>query len=303
MRAGIVVAVIVGTAGPAIADSASVAAVEKVVRANIDAAFTSHTKLDATLAKDAQFHPAFDSDDTSPWFTDKCGDKYCNDAIDMFGETVVVVKQKLAPYKVAIVVDDVKKVGWFSTELKVSARMLEGSDTHPAKTNGTWPVRVIGVVVDDAGTWKVAAEKFSLALSDAKLLKGEGDTEPNYGALTGAVEKEIAAWFPKGITAKQSPRASVVNGTAPGELGRDKAKIGKLVKTWDRLELKTQGVEWTTFASGAIGWAHVALTIPMKGGKKVKRLSVGIIAVPEEGGWRWVALSWSPEVASMDAAH
>jgi hypothetical protein len=299
MHASIVVAVLVGLTASVTADTASVAAVEKVVRANIEAAFTSHGKLDATTTKGVQFHPAADEND-SPWFDGKCGERYCNDGVFVFGKSPAVTKQKIAPYKLSIVVDDAKNVGWFFTELKVAATLLEG-DAKPLATKGTWPIRVNGIVVKEGDTWKVAAEKFSFALSDAKLVQTD-DWIPNYGELKGTVETEIAAWFPKGLAAKQSTRATIVNGTAPGEVARDKAKLGKLVKAWDRLALSTEAVDWTPLANGAIGWAHVTVTMPLKNEKK-KIMSVGIVAVPEEGGWRWVSLNWSPDTYGSGAAH
>ncbi len=301
MRAGIVVAVIAGMTTPAVADSASVAAVEKVVRANIDASVNtaSHSKLDETTTKSLVFHPAAD-ENRSPWFDDKCGDKYCNDDIFMFGGNVGVLPRKIAPYKLTIVVDDEKKVAWFSAELKVGTTLIEG-ERKPIKTKGTWPLRVNGIVVEEGGSWKVAAEKFAFALSDAALMKSD-DWLPNYGKLEGTVESEIAAWFPKGLAAKKSSRATMVNGTAPGELGRDKAKIDKLVKTWDKLPLTLQAVDWTPLANNAIGWAHVTVSMPVKNGK-TKIMTVGVVAVPENGGWRWVSLNWSPDINGSAAAH
>jgi hypothetical protein len=32
-------------------------------------------------------------------------------------------------------------------------------------------------------------------------------------------------------------------------------------------------------------------------------MSVGVVAVPEEGRWNWVSLNWSPEVFFTDAEH
>lgn len=295
MRALAIVAISLSS-GVALADPKSAAAVEKVVRANIAAAFSSHAKLDATIVEDVAFHPLVD-ENTTPWWDDKCGTTYCNDDIRMWGSSTVKT-MKVAPFKPTIVVDDKAGVAWFSAELKLVGTLLEGERTITA-IKGTWPVRVTGVLVDDKG-WKVAAEKFSLAISDSKLV-AQDDWVANYGELKDKVEKEIASWFPKQIAARQSARASAVNGTAPAEVGRDKAAIARLVKAWDKLPLQLKDVDWTELAGGKVGWAHVTVFLPTKKGKK--KLTVGIVAVPEAGGWRWVAMSWSPEVAAADATH
>jgi len=289
--------VVLATSPRAQADAQSVVAVEKVIRANIAASIDSHAALDATATSDLKFYPLVD-DNASPWFDDKCGKSYCNDVVMLFGTSPTMVNMKVAPYKPVIVVDDTTKVAWFSAELKFTGTLREG-ERHVFDTKGTWPVRVTGVLVEDKG-WKVAAEKFSLTLADRKLVSMD-DYLPNWGAIADASEREIAGWFPRQLGAKQSTRAHAVNGTSPTEVGRDKATIARLVKGWDKLALTPRRVDFTSLAGGKVAYIHVTLTMPTK--PRTKIVTVGIVAVLEGGGWRWVSLNWSPEVQASDAQH
>jgi len=265
------------------------------VRANIAAAYTSHTKLDATATVDLVLDPAVDENRT-PWWDDKCDNTYCNDEVRLFGGWVLLHGFKLAPFTPKIVVDDAARVAWFTADLEFSGTLAAG-DTLSVK--GKWPVRAIGIVVDDHG-WKVAAEKFSLVATDAKLVANH-DYIANYGSITGATEKSFAAWFPKKLAAHRSARAIGVTGTSPRDVGRTKPAMAKLVASWDKLALSTKAVELKVLAGGKIAWAKTTVVLPVKGGSKL--LTVGIVAVPESGGWKWVLLNWSPELQPDEAVH
>ncbi len=293
MRRSIVLALLAWSA-PAIADTASSSAVEKVVRANIAASFTSHAKLAATAIADFDFRPAIDENRT-PWFDDKCGDTFCNDEVMLFGGWVPV-RMKLAAFKPRIQVDDDAHTAWFAADLVFSGSLATGDTVI---VPGSWPVRVTGILVDDHG-WKVAAEKFSLVTPDAKLVAKE-DWVPNYGEITDKPGLELAAWFPKHLADHQSARAFAVNGTSPSDVGRDKAAMTKLARAWDKLAFVPKSADVTVLAGGKVAWAHVTVTMAIKGGVKI--MTVGIVAVAEADGWRWVSLNWSPEVQPDDATH
>jgi hypothetical protein len=289
-----IVLVWIGSAAVAAADPASTAAVDKVVRANLAASFTSHARLAATATADLAFAPAVDENRT-PWWDDRCGDTFCNDEVMLFGGWIML-GMKPAPVKPRIVVDDAAHVAWFAADLKLIGTLGTGESIT---VKGAWPLRVTGILVDDHG-WKVAAEKFSLVVPDATLV-GKDDWVPNYGEITGKPSLEIAAWFPGHLAEHQSARAHAVNGTAPADVGRDRASMTKLAKAWDKLALVPKSVDVTALAGGKVAWAHATVTLPVKGGVKI--LTVGIVAVPEDGGWRWVSLNWSPEMQPDDAIH
>jgi len=75
----------------------------------------------------------------------------------------------------------------------------------------------------------------------------------------------------------------------------------KLAGAWDKLAFVPKSADVTVLAGGKVEWAHVTVTLPVKGGVKI--MTVGIVAVSEAGGWRWVSLNWSPEVQPDDATH
>lgn len=277
------------------ASPASIAAADKVVRANIAASWTSHTKLDATTTADLVYNPAVDENRT-PWWDDKCGKDYCNDEVMLFGDWVILDKTKLAPFKPAIVIDDDAHVGWFSADLMFKGELGTGDTVH---VKGSWPVRVTGVLVDDHG-WKVAAEKFSLIASDAVLVK-TADWIPNYGEIKDKPELEFASWFPGHVAEHQSSRATGVTGTSPTDVFPSKKMMTAFVGTLDKLKLTPKAVELKSYAGGKIAWVHTTVTLAIKGGEKI--LTVGIVAVPEGGTWKWVSMNWSPEVQPDAAIH
>ena len=293
MRIAAVVVVVSSSVASASPDS--VAAADKVVRANIAASWTSHAKLDATTTHDLVFDPAVDENRT-PWFDSKCGDTYCNDEVMLFGDWVVLSKTKLAPFKPTIVLDDDAHVGWFSADLVFKGALGTG-DT--VTVQGSWPVRVTGVLVDDHG-WKVAAEKFSLVATDASLVK-TADWTPNYGDIKDKPELEFAAWFPGHLAEHMSSRATNATGTSPTDFFRTKPLMTTFVRTLDKLKMTTKWIELTPLAGGKIAWAHTTVTLQIKGGEKI--MTVGIVAVPEGGTWKWVSLNWSPEVQPDAAVH
>jgi hypothetical protein len=286
----------VAPAPPAAPAANAEAEVEKVVRANLAAAYTSHSKLDATATKDLVFEPAVD-ENRRVWWDGRCGSSYCNDDVMLFGDWIMV-DLELAPFTPTIVIDDSAHVAFFAADLVFSGTLATG---NTVRIKGKWPVRVTGIVVDDHG-WKVAAEKFSLVTDDATLLSAD-DYAPYADKLDDPPAVELAAWFPGHLADHQSARAFRATGTADGDVASDRAAMTRLARSWDKLALTPKSAEFTPLANGKVAWAEVTVTLPTGTLARVKIMTVGIIAVREADTWRWVSLNWSPRVQPHEATH
>ncbi|HEY4242350.1 MAG TPA: hypothetical protein VGM88_21180 [Kofleriaceae bacterium] len=209
---------------------------------------------------------------------------------------------RVGAYTPRITVNATATAAWFAVEVALTGQIAFGYSPMD-KTKATWPVRISGVLVDDHG-WKVVAEEVSFEVGDKAL------TAKTFGYLDyPALDKDpdaraIAAWLPGKLLAHRSEAAApaFVSGTAPGDTARDAAALAKLVGSWDKLKLQTRAVTTKTLAGGKLLWADVVVTLEVRKGE-FKELRLGVVAVPEAGEWRWVALNWNPEVDPDVAAH
>jgi len=301
----LVVAAIAYTTQPVSADDASVTAVDKLVRAHVDALDETVSVFKKTVAGDAELWTDTRRDLPEDVM---CGNAPCEEAVAMF-DTLSLRITKTAFTKPTIAVDDANGMAWFHVGVELLDVKATGFASDGARgARGKTTLRLNGIAQKQGEGWKIVAAKYSFALPDAALGKHKREVPKramNVVAAKGGdtdVARTIAGWVPGGLAANVTASETLaVNGTSKAEYASNRKAIDRLLKNWDKLKLTVTDVSARTFGkwgNGKLAWVNLVVSYPLKKGHTQFTLSV--IAVPEGKGWRWVSLNFAPPTILFD---
>jgi hypothetical protein len=160
--------------------------------------------------------------------------------------------------------------------------------------------RVGGLAIQTPAGWALAAIHYATLISDKDLFdvnneRNNGGNIPMQPITQGdaPVAKEIAGWFPSGLAGHAATRGTLIaSGTSPTEFATG-AATAALAKTWDKIGLVAGVVAARIVVPGKVGFAHVSVFVPRKGGGKPTEMMLTIVLVREGASWRWVSLEFS----------
>ena len=200
----------------------------------------------------------------------------------------------------AIGVDSKRGFAWFQAPVDSDVSCMTPGFAAPTAHD---KLRASGVLVVEKSKWRMVALALSRPLPDEQLFKG-ATKPPVAGDPTlddSAAAKGAAAWFSKGGLARAKASGDVVaSGTAPGEYATG-AGAAKLVAAWDRLGLRADSIDATSFAGGVV--ALIRADVPLPVNKKAAPMTLHAIAIVDGKSWRWVSLQFTSELAAPPHAE
>lgn len=276
----------------AAANDADQEAVAKLVRANIAASITTHCEFAATTVRGFEVIPA----ETPPrgiWDASEfCGAPGGDGPIHLFGSWET--RLQIDAFTPHVVIDDPDRAAWFSAEVRYAGTGDDGSN----RPRGTWPIRIMGLAIDDGG-WKIAAVEYSYEVAEANQEKWSS-LMPTYrlASQRSPLEHHFAGWIGH-LSAHRSAHAFSATGIGPHETATDARGMAQLATRWDRIPLTLKDVNATEV--GNVAWVELVTTRRTKTGVVI--LTLGMIAVKDGDDWRWVALNWHPDTLLNIALH
>jgi hypothetical protein len=284
---------------PALTHADSASDVEHLVRANLDAivkddaAAYKKTIVETTQVIGPNGLP------NAPFWQWDCEHATCNNSLRVF-DSYSVAKMKWTVPKPTIAIDG--KLALFEVTAQLKGVMRESGMTV-IKTDGTWPVRVAGVAVDDGG-WKIVAIHYGLAITDKALMSKDHITRergdhPIGGETT--IGEEVQRWFPGHLGAHASDRVVVASGTAAEEVATDPVAIAKLVKVWDKMQIQILSTQVTMLPGNQAAWVLNYAALPTKAGHY--DVTSAMVVVKDGEAWKWRLVTWAPQVTMHEATH
>lgn len=195
------------------------------------------------------------------------------------------------PKPVFSVIHPTHRIAWFQAPFTATVSNESPDDGKVTKEKVV--KRAGGIAIGSGSTWSIAAIMYTETLPDRALLARVG-VEPGKPAVSGdpVLGAAVAKWIAGGFAsnAAQDQKQLVASGTAATEFATE-AAAHELAAGWDKLKLSPLRVDAKLLAGGAIGWATAHVAMPRKGRGPVE-LVLGVVAIPESGGWRWVSLQF-----------
>lgn len=194
--------------------------------------------------------------------------------------------------KLEVVVDDARGTAWFHGRATIELQV----ELNQAATST--PIRINGIAIKGK-PWTIVAASYSEEIADADMIERAGHISPALAIPTAVVVRGDAGlaaaasgWF-SGLAGGASRTDKLVaNGTA-----RDEYQTGdratKLAASWDKLKLGAYKIEARTFGNGGIGFVRAVVGLQVTRAKRIVPMVLAAIAVPIDGGWRWVSLNWT----------
>lgn len=288
MTRRLAIAALIVVASPAVADTPKPAAIEALVKANLDAMAADEPALGKLqLGKDhvlAAYQGEVDEK--------QLGEQSYNLSMlyrGPYGDT----KHKLG----SAWVSTADGVAWFSLPYHMTSRVGTERDENDQRVAG------VAVPAPDGKGWELYAVHYARILPDKELMKVDtvrnlGSDRPGATAIHG--DKDLAAvvqgWLAKGFSGHATTLASpIATGTSSAEAATGAKDVQKLTAGWDGLHLIATDLTAHLNKSGKVGFVTATVQFPRPKGQKGNpvRMGMTVVLVKEGSEWKWAALTFS----------